>query len=91
VAMLSSYKMSKTRIFTVLSSAPNVEKQFWFGFAALARDQSPVANRITRFVAEALEHDVSKILSVARNQGYVEIGDVPPYHRQLLQLDSPIR
>jgi len=38
-----------------------------------------------------LEHDVSKILSVARNQGYIEIGDVPPYHRQLLQLDSPIR
>lgn len=91
VAMLSSYKMSKTRIFTVLSSAPNVEKQFWFGFAALARDQSPVANRITRFVAEALENDFSEILSVARNQGYIEIDDVPPYHRQLLQLDSPIR
>jgi len=91
VAMLSSYKMLETRIFTVLSPAPNVEKNFWFGYAALARDQSPVANRITRFVAEALEHDVSKILSVARTQGYIEIGDVPPYHRQLLQLDSPIR
>ncbi|MEK9759356.1 MAG: XRE family transcriptional regulator, partial [Paracoccaceae bacterium] len=59
--------------------------------AALARDQSPVANRITRFVAEALENDVSTILSVARTQGYIEIDDVPPYHRQLLQLDSPIR
>ncbi len=91
VAMLSSYKMSKTRIFTVLSSAPNVEKQFWFGFAALARDQSPVANRITRFVAEDLENDVSTILSVARTQGYIEIDDVPPYHRHLLQLDSPSR
>ena len=91
VAMLSFYTMSKMRMFTALSPVPNVEKHFWFGNAALARDQSPVANRITRFVAEALENDVSTILSVARTQGYIEIDDVPPYHRQLLQLDSPIR
>ena len=90
VAMLSSSTMSKTRIFTILSPASNAEKHFWFGYAALARDQSPVANRITRFVAEALENDVSTIFGVARTQGYIEIGDVPPYHRQLLQLDSPI-
>ncbi len=91
VAMFTFYKMSKMRIFTVLSPAPNVKKHFWFGYAALARDQNPVANRITRFVAEALENDVSTILSVARTQGYIEIDDVPPYHRQLLELDSPIR
>ena len=90
VAMLSSSTMSKTRIFTILSPASNAEKHFWVGYAALARDQSPVANRITRFVAEALENDVSTIFGVARTQGYIEIGDVPPYHRQLLQLDSPI-
>ena len=91
VAMLSSSKMSKTRIFTVLSPAPNAEKHCWFGYAALARDISPVANRITRFVPEALENDIITIFGVTRTQGYIEIGDVPPYHRQLLQLDSPIR
>ena len=53
VAIASFYKMSKMRILTVLSPAPNVEKHFWCVNAALARDQSPVANRISLFIAEA--------------------------------------
>jgi transcriptional regulator with XRE-family HTH domain len=80
-----------TASFNYLSRVPSYDNNFWLGYVARTVREETNASRVTRLVYEHLGRDTSKVLKAARSTGFCDLNDLPPFHRRLLQPDTPFR
>lgn len=80
-----------TASFNMLQREASFQNNFWVGYVARTVPESPSAQRVVRMVYEHLGRGMRGALPVARKAGLVAAGDVPPFHRRMLQDDVPFR
>ena len=90
VINLTFYKQSIKYIFKILSPTPNLEHQFWFGFASHDIDQDPTGHQLPWFVIKILK-STAMIIRIVRKRGPMRILTVTPlFSSAFLRVDSPI-
>ena len=75
------YKQSIKYIFKVLSPTPNLEHQFWFGFASHDIDQDPTGHQLPWFVNKNLKN-TAIMIRIVRKRRAMRILTVTPLSHQ---------
>lgn len=91
IALTISRHDAMTCSFNYLSRVSSFENNFWVGYATRTMRETVTATRVTRMVYEHLGHDTGAVLSAARTSGYTTAEDLLPFHKRLLQIDTPFR
>ena len=91
ITLTISRRNTMTGSFNYLSRVPSFENNFWVGYVTRTVRENPVGQRVERMVYEHLGRNTGKVLSAARSAGFHSADRLLPYHRRLLQPDTPFR
>ena len=91
VALVIARRGALTCSFNYLSRVASFENNFWVGYVSRTVRESPSGTRATRMVYEHLGHNTGEILAAARQTGFVSESGLMPFHRRLLQVETPFR
>lgn len=91
VALIISRRNAMTGSFNYLSRVPSFENNFWLGYVTRTMRETLTATRVTRLVYEHLGTHTGTILAAARGTGFRREEELLPFHKRLLQIDTPFR
>ena len=91
ISLIISRHDAMTCSFNYLSRVSSFENNFWLGYVTRTMRETITAKRVTRMVYEHLGHDAGAVLAAARGSGFQTAEDLLPYHKRLLQPDTPFR
>lgn len=91
VALLISRRRAMTASFNFLSRIASFENNFWAGYVTRTVRESVNGTRATRMVYEHLGPFSDVVMKTARECGFKTEDEIPPYHRRLLQTDTPFK
>ena len=91
VTMLISRKGTMTCSFNFLSQVASFNNNFWVGYATRTVPEMVSTRRVLRLVYEHLPDDWPTIMAAARQVGFAQQSDIPPFHLRLLNTGEPFR
>ncbi len=89
ISIIASRANAMTASFNYLSRAASFQNNFWIGYVTRTVPESSGGMRATRLAYEYLGPGIPAALAAARSSGFCKVDDLPPFHRRLLQPDSP--
>lgn len=91
ITLTISRRNAMTGSFNYLSRVSSFENNFWVGYVTRTVRENPAGHRIERMVYEHLGHETGKVLQAARGTGFHTADELLPYHKRLLQIETPFR
>jgi len=89
VGFLVGRRGSTTVSFNFIAHVPSFENNYWVGYVTRPVREKVAGRRVGRQVFEYLGRDTGRVLKAARAAGFCDADSLVPYHRQLLELDTP--
>lgn len=89
IVLLVSRRNCMTSSFNYLYRVASFENNYWVGFITRTVPEEVGRPRAVRVVYEFLGTKVSDALPVARQSGFHSVDELLPFHRRLLQPDTP--
>lgn len=91
ISLIISRHDAMTCSFNYLSRVSSFENNFWSGYVTRTMRETVTATRVTRMVYEHLGRDSAAVLAAARGSGFRTADELLPFHKLLLQIDTPFR
>lgn len=89
IVLLVSRRNAMTSSFNYLYRVASFENNFWVGFITRTVPEEVGRPRAVRMVYEFLGNRVVDALPTARQAGFHSVDELLPFHRRLLQPDTP--
>ncbi len=89
IAIFAARRNAMTSSFNYLTRVASFENNFWVGFITRTVPEEVGRPRAVRMVYEFLGNRVADALPTARQAGFHSVDELLPFHRRLLQPDTP--
>ena len=91
VASMISRQNARTASFNFLTRVSSFEQNYWVGYVARTVRESPDGERVVRMVYEHLGTSLSAAKAAGKAGGYCGVDELLPFHKRLLQPETPFR
>lgn len=89
LVILAARRNAMTCSFNYLHRIASFENTFWAGYITRAVPESAAGLRAARLCYEFVGREPAEVLAAARSRGFCAADALPPFHRRLLDPESP--
>lgn len=89
IGVVASRRNAMTYTYSFITPVASFDRNFWQGYSTRTVNEAINTSRVTRLAYEYLGKSTNAVLHTARNSGFREPEDLPPFHQRLLRIGEP--